>query len=178
MFFAEQRITHDLPINVFFALILCFLLLGCTEKQEPPLESSAVETLGEPLRVCPSRALIIVPPEVHGQWKAVRIAVYDRETGHEEVHTAHIGEEFKFGDAGLSLEVRNFLPHFVMNGLVMTSASNRPENPGTQIAIHDEGEEIYCGWLFSLYPEAHAYEHPRYVFNLVDFFPSGQDDLN
>ncbi|MDO3378118.1 DUF2155 domain-containing protein [Geoalkalibacter halelectricus] len=179
MFFAAQRINPALPIKLVLPIILCLaLLLGCVERQEDAEPPAPEQTLGEPLRVCPSRALIIVPPEVEGQWQAVSIAIYDRDTGREEVYTAQIGEEFSFGDNGLSLEVRTFIPHFIMNGLVMTSASNRAENPGTQIAIRDRGEEIYCGWLFSLYPEAHAYEHPRYVFNLVDFFPSEESDLN
>jgi hypothetical protein len=76
------------------------------------------------------------------------------------------------------MDIVTFLPHFVMHGLVMTSASNRLENPGVQIILSEGDRQIFTGWLFSLYPDAHAFQHPRYVFTLVDYLPVDETDHN
>jgi len=75
-------------------------------------------------------------------------------------------------DTGLLLRVKNFLPAFIMDGTTMTSASNETKNPAAQIVITEGEKEVYRGWLFSLYPGTHAFQHPRYSFTLVDFVPA------
>jgi hypothetical protein len=59
-----------------------------------------------------------------------------------------------------------------MDGITMTSVSNEVKNPGAQIVISEEGKEAFNGWLFSLYPGIHAFQHSRYSFTLVDFIPA------
>ena len=163
-------------------IVLCCTLLlasGCSKTEETVPESQVPATQSEVEAFeTPSRPLVIIPPEVQGQWKAVQISVHDRERHLDEEFTVDIGSGFSFGDGQLYLEVVTFLPHFVMQGLIMTSSSNRPENPGVQIILSENGEEIYSGWLFSLYPDAHAFQHPRYVFTLVDFIPVESADDN
>jgi len=89
------------------------------------------------------------------------------------VYTVAIGSEVSIPNAGLSIRVENFLPHFVMEGTTLTSQSNEPKNPAAQIRIIEGGKEIFKGWLFSLYPTTHAFQHPKYGFTLVDFIPAG-----
>ncbi|WP_305046825.1 DUF2155 domain-containing protein [Geoalkalibacter sp.] len=158
------------------ALILAPLLLfACTETRDEP--SAAAPRVMEAVSIpAAQRAHVVIPPEVKGQWQAVRILVVDRETDQKTLHTVDIGEEFCPEGTSLGVRVLAFLPDFIMHGLTMTSSSNQLNNPGVQIRIRDADEELFVGWLFSLYPEAHAYYHPRYGFALVDFIPAAADE--
>ena len=115
---------------------------------------------------------IVVPDEVAGQWKAVRITVLNKETNQEETYTVDIGYEFKIADSNVQLKVNAFLPAFVMKGKDMTSNSNRLDNPAALISLSEDGEQIFNGWLFSRFPGTHAFQHPRFSFTLVDFIPA------
>ncbi|WP_246037901.1 DUF2155 domain-containing protein [Geomonas terrae] len=107
-----------------------------------------------------------------GKWKAVQIRVADKNAHLKKVYTLNIGSDFKLPGSDLTLKVETFLPHFVMEGTTLTSQSNDLVNPAAQLVIRENGKEIYKGWLFSLYPTAHAYQHPQYGFTLVDYMPA------
>ncbi|HKI51521.1 MAG TPA: hypothetical protein VJ995_05570 [Geothermobacteraceae bacterium] len=150
-------------------LVLVAMLLsmtGCgkqdeTQGQEAQLSSEKKQTQ------------VIVPEEIKGRWKAVKIAVQDKENNKQDVYTVNIGNGFVVGDSDLTLRVENFLPYFQMDGMTLTSVSNDPRNPAAQISISENGHEVFKGWLFSKYPNTHAFQHPRFSFSLVDFVPSG-----
>ncbi len=149
----------------FFALSA-----GCRQEEgtqkEPPAakESSAADKVNR----------VFVPPEVQDQWKAVKIAVLDKRFNTEEKYTVEIGSEFHLKEEGLILKVENFLPAFIMEGRVITSASNEPRNPAARVSISENGREIFSGWLFSHFPNIRSFNHPRYSFSLVDFIPAGK----
>lgn len=149
-------------------LLLTVVLVGCGKKEE--------KKAGEPAPVsghmAKKEAVVVVPDSVRGKWKAVKIAVTNKETNKETVYTVAIGSEIAIPNAGLSIRVDNFLPHFMMEGTTLTSQSNEPKNPAAQIRIIEGGKEIFKGWLFSLYPTTHAFQHPKYGFTLVDFLPA------
>jgi hypothetical protein len=149
-------------------LLLPVLLVGCGRKEE--------KKAGEPAPIsghmAKKEAVVVVPDSVRGKWKAVKIAVTNKETNKENVYTVAIGSEVSIPNTGLSIMVENFLPHFMMEGTTLTSQSNEPKNPAAQIRIMEGGKEIFKGWLFSLYPTTHAFQHPKYGFTLVDFLPA------
>lgn len=153
------------PFRLLFPalLILALLLPGCSPQEEKPEQQ---------VKVAKAPQRVIVPESVQGKWKAVKISVLDKETRKEVAYTVDIGAAFRVGGGQLQVKVENFLPAFVMDGTTMTSASNLTRNPAAQIVISEDGKELYRGWLFSLYPSAHAYQHPRYSFSLVDFVPA------
>jgi hypothetical protein len=70
--------------------------------------------------------------------------------------------------------VETFLPAFIMDDARMTSSSNKATNPAARIVIEEEGKLIYRGWLFGLYPDTHAFQHPRYNFTLLGYQPAVQ----
>ncbi len=158
------------PRKVSGLLICCWLALaGCSESPREPVtgvKASDGVSAGEKSARQPE---VRVPDEIKGRWKAVRIAVRHKTDGSQEVYTVDIGSGFRLADSGISLKVTAFLPDFVMDGPVMTSASDRADNPAARIEIYDGERLVYSGWLFSLYPEAHAFQHPGYGFTLVDF---------
>jgi hypothetical protein len=145
------------------------LLAGCEKKEA----RKAGETAPMSGHAAKKEAVVVVPDSVKGKWKAVKIAVTDKETNKETVYSVAIGGTFTIPNTDLSLKVDNFLPHFMMEGTTLTSQSNEPKNPAAQVRIVEGGKEIFRGWLFSLYPTTHAFQHPKYGFTLVDFLPAG-----
>jgi len=117
-------------------------------------------------------SVVVVPASVMGKWKAVKIQVADKNVKRQRVFTIPIGSEFKLPDSNLTLTVENFLPHFVMDGTTLTSASNELRNPAAQLSVKEGGREIFRGWLFTLYPTTHSFQHPQYGFTLVDYVPA------
>ncbi len=151
-----------------FALCVLALAAGCTKKEEKVSETVPAHAPGGARK----ESAVIVPDSVKGKWKAVKIAVTDKVSGKETVYTVGIGNTVAIPGSNLALKVDTFLPHFVMEGTTLTSQSNEPKNPAAQIRIMEDGKEIFKGWLFSLYPTTHAFQHPQYGFTLVDFVPA------
>jgi len=149
-------------------ILSAFLLIlaGCSKQEEEPAQKPSPHG-----NVTKAEARVVVPDDVAGHWKAVKIAVQDKEANTEEVYTVDIGYAFKLGDSDIRLQVTNFLPHFVMDGMTLTSMSNETKNPAAQIVITEEGTQVFTGWLFGLYPNTHAFQHPRYSFSLVGYLP-------
>lgn len=144
------------------SLIAMVAATGCNEKEN----NKAAVAKPVPAR---TPSVVVVPDSVKGQWKAVRIAVSDKNANKAKVYTISIGSSIKLPDSDLTLTVENFLPHFVMEGTTLTSQSNELMNPAAQLRIQEAGREIYKGWLFTLYPTTHAFQHPLYGFTLVGF---------
>jgi len=149
-------------------LVLSLLALsvttGCNEQKSKPVAATP-----KPVKT-PSQ--VVVPEEVKGKWKAVKIQVADKNAKKQQVYTVEIGTDFRLPDTGLTLRVDNFLPAFVMDGTTLTSQSNELRNPAAQLSVTEGGKEIYKGWLFALYPTTHAFQHPQYGFTLVDYVPA------
>ena len=153
-------------LSRLLALALLGLLVvagGCKHPEEQPQV--------KPAKVVKKVHRVVVPASVKGHWKAVKIAVFDKETRKQVVHTVDIGSSFDVGDSKLRVKVEDFLPAFLMDGKTMTSVSNATSNPAALISISEDGKELFRGWLFSLYPATHAFQHPRYNFTLIDFIP-------
>ena len=147
------------------SLVAIGFAAGCNEKNKN--QPAAAK---QPQAQAPS--VVVVPGSVRGRWKAVQIAVSDKNAKQQKVYTINVGSEFKLPGSGLTLKVETFLPHFVMEGTTLTSQSNELVNPAAQFSIREGGQEIYKGWLFSLYPTTHTFQHPQYGFTLVDYIPA------
>ncbi len=148
-----------------FPLMVMIAVVGCTKKEENKATAPQVQGTKK-------EALVVVPENVKGKWKAVKIAVTDKTTRKETIYTANIGTEVAISGSDMAITVENFLPHFTMEGTTLTSQSNEPKNPAAQVRIKQGGKVIFKGWLFSLYPTTHALLHPQYSFTLVDFIPA------
>ena len=148
---------------------MVLVMAACSQKEEQkPATTAAPQG-----QVAKKEAVVVVPNSVKGKWKAVKIAVTDKTTNKVTEYTVAIGATFALPNSTLSIKVDNFLPHFMMEGTTLTSQSNEPKNPAAQVRIMDGGKEVFKGWLFTLYPTTHAFQHPRYGFALVDFIPAG-----
>jgi hypothetical protein len=150
---------------IVLSLVAMVAVAACNEKERSKAEVAKPQPAKMP-------SLVVVPESVKGKWKAVKIAVADKSAHRQRVFTIDIGSQFNLPDSNLTLTVATFLPHFVMEGTTLTSQSNELQNPAAQLRISEGGREIYKGWLFTLYPTTHAFQHPQYGFTLVGFVPA------
>jgi hypothetical protein len=146
-------------------------MLGCQQDHQPPPKAEVGSLNSHTLK---KGARIVVPPFVAGKWKAVRIAVLDKTNVSQKTYTIPIGGSLTIPSSRMSVKVETFLPAFTMEGSTMTSASNELKNPGAKVQITENGAVIFEGWLFSQFPNTHAFMHPRYGFTLVDVVPAGK----
>jgi len=141
---------------------LSFLFSGCSQTEEEP----AAKLLK------PQALRVLIPDNVRGQWKSVRIKVLDKSTLTEETYTIDLGYEFTVAKSKIKVKVDSFLPAFVMQGKVITSASNELRNPAARIVVSEGDQEIYKGWLFGRFPDTHSFQHERFGFSLIDYIPN------
>ncbi len=158
-------------LSTILCTILLFFAVGCSEQKPQQEEPAPVKAMAH----APVRQVlkVVVPESVEGMWQSVKVAVRDQQTGIEDIYSVDIGGSFLLPEEKLRVTVEIFLPAFVMDGKQITSASNRTTNPAVWIVIHEKEKEIYNGWLFGLYPDTHAYQHPRYNFSLLGYKPAG-----
>ena len=150
-------------MRYFVCLLLAFLVFAaaCSQQEDKSGQS-------QPRQETP----VVVPQEVEDSWKAVKVVAIDLTTGKEQVFIVDVGGEFTVPDSNLVVKVRYFLPAFVRDGKVISSSSNRLDNPAVMIRVSERGEELFNGWLFGLYPEAHNFRHTRYSFRLAGQIPA------
>ncbi|MDD5104671.1 MAG: DUF2155 domain-containing protein [Desulfuromonadaceae bacterium] len=139
---------------------------------------AAQEGTDSPITLRPAKShsrvkekLIIVPPEVSQQWKAVRLSIVDKVRGMESTYTLPIGSTTFIHASELSIAVDAFLPAFTMEGTTITSSSNELINPSAWVRIYEHGSPVFQGWLFSKFPNRLAATHRKYGFGLVGAVP-------
>ncbi len=115
-----------------------------------------------------TNAQIVIPEMVKGKWKAVKLMVEDKQTQQITEHTINLGEEYTLPDSAVKVKVGEFLPDLIIQGTVFTSVSNELKNPAVRVIISENGKELFKGWLFSLFPTMHPFQHPRFAVTLKD----------
>ena len=142
-------------------------MLGCQskEQQSPKIETAQSHSVKKEMSV-------VIPDSVRGKWRAIKIAVTDKQTTKQTIYTVPLEGKTTLTGSSITIEAEVFLPAFIMEGSAMTSASNQLKNPGAKIRITDGSSTIFKGWLFSLFPTTHAFTHPRYGFTLIDAIPA------
>lgn len=114
---------------------------------------------------------VVVPEGLKGKWKAVRIVVVEHGSKKETPQVVPIGADYLIPGTGLTIRVDNPLPSFTMGDGIITSKSDKLENPAVQVRISEGGQERFKGWMFVKFPDTHAFDHPKYGLKLVDFVP-------
>ena len=149
-----------------YVVMLSTLFSGCSEKKDAAHEVGNVAQEKPPVAAVPST--VEVPDEILSAWKSIKVEVIDLMSAKATSYTVNIGGEEEIGDSGLKIKALNFLPAFQMNVPIITSRSNELENPAAQIEVYEGGDQIFKGWLFTLYPTTHAFTHPKYSITLLE----------
>ncbi|WP_020674805.1 DUF2155 domain-containing protein [Geopsychrobacter electrodiphilus] len=149
-------------LNLVVSLsLLVVLLFGCSKQETNAPVTKTVEKKTE--------LEVIVPEKVKADWSAVKIKVTDKENNSSAVYTVSVGGSFVVPGSGLKVEIKNFLPNFIMSGNRITSRGLETENPATQVVISDNEQQLFSGWLFEKNPKSHNFVHPRYNLTLNGF---------
>lgn len=173
-------------IALLTATLLMFTLAvaGCKKKEQPP--SPQMPGQGMPGQGMPGQGMppgqpgampqmgggpekkIVVPDQVKGKWKAVKIEVEYKDKNSRKQFTVPLHSDFKVPDSDLIIKTGDFLPHFSMAADAITSSSNNPENPAARIEVLQNNKEIFHGWLFAKFPAVHPFQHDKYGVTLVE----------
>lgn len=156
-------------LAVLLGISIPMVIFGCKAKDEPKKPKQAAPPASD--NVVRKQTEVAVPASVKGKWKSVKLSIMDKEKNQEGFVVIEIGKAMKINGTNLVVKVENFLPHFIMDGTTLTSSSNIPKNPAVQVHITENGQVVFKGWLFTLYPNTHASQHSKYGFGLVDFYP-------
>jgi hypothetical protein len=157
-----MRYAYLFPGGVAGALLL---LVACSRREDKPITTSSHE------QGIAKQSTVVESPASMGKWRAVIIGVTDKRSGKTSDFELPIGSQSSLPHSAISIKVENFLPHFLMQGTLLTSQSNEPKNPAVRVKVYEDNVEIYKGWLFALYPTTHAFQHPRYGFTLKGCIP-------
>ena len=116
---------------------------------------------------------IVVPKEVKGQWKAVKIMVRNKiDESRSSMKTASLGSSFNLDGSGINVTVGPFMPNFVMTQKNYSSNGNELINPAVRLLVEENGKTLYEGWAFAKYPTMYAFEHDEFAFQLMDYIPA------
>jgi hypothetical protein len=108
-----------------------------------------------------------VPKEVSSKWKAVKLTVENKASKTTKEFTVNVGSELAVPDTKVKIKVLAFLPDFRMGEKDITSASDKPNNPAVQVAVREPGKEEWKGWLYSMHPGIHPFQHDTIAITLM-----------
>lgn len=156
-------------------IILAVLSAACAEKKEPktaeapaplpPTMKQAEESTDIPSL---SNAVTMVPERIKGKWRSVRFLVEDKKERSLKEFVVGIGTTWKVPDSALEVKVGDFLPDLIIQGKIFTTATDELKNPAIHVTVSEGGKELFNGWLFSLFPTMHPFQHERFGITLKD----------
>jgi hypothetical protein len=156
--------------SLFAAALLTVLIPGCRKKEQPVVPPSADPHQG--MAMTKRESTVMIPESQKGKWKAAQVTVLDLASRHETTHVVPFDTDFPLPGTGLTLRLSNPLADFVMGDGVITSKSDKLENPAAQVRIQEGGQEVFKGWLFTKHPDTHAFQHPQFALRMGDFVPA------
>ena len=146
---------------------------GCKKKEEKPQlpaghpsTEGGMPPAGMPDMPKVDRA-VVVPKDVAAKWKSVKIAIEDKATKSSKEYTIAVGAEQAVPNTAVKVKVLAFLPDFRMGEKDITSASDKPNNPAAQVSVTDGGKEVWKGWLYSMHPGVHPFQHEKVGLTLI-----------
>src|SRR5208283_4623834 len=138
---------------MLISLMVAGMIAGCKKGEEHPVTNMPPQMPAVPLGQAPGQMplqapmpphgdatsmapkverTIVVPDEVKGKWSKVVLAVVDKGSSKSGEYTVKLKSEFKIPNTDLKIMIGEFLPDFRMNGNVLTSASDQPNNPAVK----------------------------------------------
>jgi hypothetical protein len=146
---------------------------GCKKKEEKPQVPAGHPSMegGMPPAGMPAMPkvdrTIDVPKEVAAKWKSVKLMVEDKVGKTTKEYTIKVGDEQAVPNTNIKVKVLYFLPDFKMGEKSITSSSDKPNNPAAQVSVTEDGKEVWKGWLYSMHPGIHPFQHDKISLALV-----------
>ena len=116
---------------------------------------------------------VVVPQEVEGQWKAVKIMVRNKiDESRNSMKMVSLGDSFELDGSAIKVTIGPFMPNFVMTQKSYSSKGNELTNPAVRLIVEENGKILYEGWAFAKYPTMYAFEHDEFALQLMDYIPA------
>jgi hypothetical protein len=169
----KKSVITSIFIIIISLVLTTLYAIGCgREKEKPVVEEKKVEQLTRPgdlpsdIPVISGEPKTIIPEDIRKKWKGVRLVVEDLRRKTMDEYSLNIGEELKIPESRMTIKVVEFLPDLKIDerkeGTVFTSETNELKNPAVHVVIKDDGNIVFKGWLFSLFPDIHPFRHERF----------------
>ncbi len=110
---------------------------------------------------------VIVPNNVKATWKAVKLNIEDKSSKSAKEYVVAVGSDLAVPNTKIKVKVLAFLPDFKMGDQEITSASDKPNNPAAQVLVEEPGKPEWKGWLYSMHPAIHPFQHEKIAITLV-----------
>ena len=171
-----MRWSHSVGVS----LMIIAVAVACQKKEEappslppPPAENQAMPG-GAPVDIpkIEGGGTTVIPEIVKGKWKAVVLVVENKGQKQSKEYTVPLGKDLVVPNSQLVVQVLDFLPDLTIADSTFTSVSNEPNNPAVHVTIREGDKEIFKGWLFSLFPTIHPFQHAQYGITLKEGVPS------
>jgi hypothetical protein len=152
---------------------LAFSPSGCkAQEKKPPLPAGHPTMDGSvpPMSMQNAPKIdrnVVISKEVKEKWKAVKLVIEDKAAKTSKEYIVNLGADLAVPNTSMSVKVLAFLPHFSMGDTEITSKSNEPTMPAAQVRIQEPGKPEWKGWLFSLVPDMHPFEHEKLAIKLA-----------
>ncbi len=169
-----MRRSHIVGVS----LIIIAVAVACQKKEEAPPPPPTAENQGMPggapvdIPKIEGGGTTVIPEIVMGKWKAVVLVVEDKGQKQSTEYTVPLGKDLALPNSQLVVQVLDFLPDLTIAASTFTSVSNEPNNPAVHVTIREGDKEIFKGWLFSLFPTIHPFQHAQYGVTLKEGVPS------
>jgi len=160
-------------VAVAVVLVLAVSFGACKKKEEKPQLPPGHPSMegGMPPAGMPDMPKVdrkvVVSKEVKAKWSAVKLNIEDKAAKTKKDFTVAVGSELAVPNTKMKVKVLAFLPDFRMGDKDISSASDKPNNPAVQVAIMEPGKEAWTGWLYSMHPGIHPFQHEKIAITLV-----------
>ncbi len=160
-------------VAAILVVSLAFPFAGCKkqeQKQQMPPGHPGMEGGMQQMGVQNAPKIerkVVVSKEVKAKWKAVKLVIEDKAAKTSKEFTVAIGSDLAVPNTKVTIKVLTFLPQFSMGDQEITSKSNEPLMPAAQVLIQEPGKPDWKGWLFSVAPDMHPFEHEKLGIKLA-----------
>jgi len=131
-------------------------LANLTEGETPPPKPSAL----------PQTLVINVPQSVKDRYTGVVMAVGNRKTREIKKFTMQLGESTKVPGTDYTIKVGEYLPTWSINGNIVTSRKDEPDDPAVRATIYESGNMVFDGFIFQRH-RTPSFITDNYVIGLV-----------
>ncbi len=160
---------------VIIVLVLAISFGACKKKEAKPqlppghpgMEGSMPPAMPNVQDMPKVDRKIIVPNNVKTMWKAVKLSIEDKATKGAKEYVVAVGSDLAVPNTKIKVKVLAFLPDFKMGDQEITSASDKPNNPAAQVLVEEPGKPEWKGWLYSMHPAIHPFQHEKIAITLV-----------
>ncbi|MCX5717599.1 MAG: DUF2155 domain-containing protein [Nitrospirae bacterium] len=161
-------------------LALFIVIAGCKKSQEQKavenedrlknvLKQDLAKPLHEPMpadKKDKKDVPVIVSPEVKAKWKNITFTVTDKTKKSGNDFTISTNGKSNIPGTNMEIEVKDFLPHFIMGEKGIISETNELKNPAARVVITEKNKIIYTGWIFKKYPAVPLFTHDTFEIQL------------